>query len=159
MLTIGSILISYRSLYCSMGDSWSPTFGNLELSAIGGQQSFWRHWHCLSRSCCWQETLICSIWSPLSHSAVYLFLHATSAGDILMAMNSALVGTSSVPRPGPPRRFTSCRYAPLSYFAGKLVILLLLVLYDGAFVSILPPFFATRLVSTACSSFLHANSH
>ena len=166
-LAIGFIVISYRILCCSIGDSWFLTFGNLELAAIEDQQSFWRHWHCSSRSCCWPVTLICSIWNPLSHSAVCLFLHATSADDILMVMNyyfmnSALVDTGSLPRPNPTRRLILCHYgihhAPLSYFAEKLVILLHLVLYDGAAGSIPPPFFATRLVSTACSSFLHANS-
>ena len=80
-----------------------------------------------------------------------------------MVVNSALVDTGSLPRPNPTRRLTfvmyACHYAPLSYFAEKLVILLHLVLYGGAAESIPPPFFATRLVSTACSSFLHANSH
>ena len=107
-LAIGFIVISYRILYCSIGDSWLLTFGNLELAAIEDQQSFWRHWHCSSRSCCWPVTLICSIWNPLSHSAVCLFLHATSADDILMVMNyyfmnSALVDTGSLPRPDPTR--------------------------------------------------------
>ena len=171
-LAIGFIMfifISYRIHYCSYCsmkiyvDSWLRTFANLELASIDDQQSFWRHWHCWSRSCCWPVTLICSIWNPLSHSAVCLFLHATSADDILMVQNelgvsSALVDTGSLPRPNPTRRFKLCHYAPLSYFAEKLVILLHLVLYDGAAESIPPPFFATRLVSTACSSFLHANS-
>ena len=80
-----------------------------------------------------------------------------------MVVNSALVDTGSLPRPNPTRHLAFvmyvCHYAPLSYFAEKLVILLHLVLYDGAAESIPPPFFATRLVSTACSSFLHANSH